>query len=446
MAKILLISYDNDSHIPFFPQNIAYLGEALIKAGHQAGVWLQDIHHGKEEALTEILDKVPFDVVGLGFVAGYYQYRKARLISKAVGKSKRRKEFIYVLGGHGPAGAPTYFKERFGGDAVVIGDGEKAITKIAETKEKGIIYGEPSQIDEAPIHAYEQLFPLDIYKRIRWPTSTRTDFCFPILSSRGCKWHCSFCYRMREGFHERSVEAIMDEIRWLHNNAGINHFQFSDELLMSSKKRTEEICQSILNLNYKVKWDCNGRLNYAHPEILSLMKKSGCEYINYGIESLDQSLLDQMRKGLTVDQIHKGVEATLHSGLSPGLNLLWGFPGDTVKNLKDEVDFLKKYDLCHELRTIRPVTPYPGCSLYRKAIDMGLLKDADDFYENKHKNSDLFTVNFMDIPIKMAYQALYLANKTLYSNFVMKRIEKTFSQMDGLYFRGDTSFRGFRDV
>jgi radical SAM superfamily enzyme YgiQ (UPF0313 family) len=447
MSNVLLISYDNGSHISFFPINLAYLAGALKKSGHDIVFWTQDIHHGNENELTNLIDNYDLDVVGLGFCAGYWQYEKAKKISEAINRSSARKNVHYVLGGHGPAGDPKFFLQMFGADSVVVGDGEEAICQIAKERQKGVIQGNPSIQDEAPIEIYESwIKPISIYRLIRWPTSNRTDFCFPILSSRGCKWNCSFCYRMREGFYERSIESIIEEIKWLHKHVGITHFQFADELLMSSVKRTEEICESILALPYQIKWDCNGRLNFSQKELLQLMKKSGCEYVNYGIESLNQKILNQMGKGLTVNQIHNGVQASLEAHLSPGLNLLWGFPENTEEDLKEEVKFLKKYDLCHELRTIRPVTPYPGCRLFQKAIEQGLVKDSEDFYEVKHKNSDLFSVNFMDIPTDEAHRMLYQANTELWYNFVAKRSSEMNKDMKRLYVNGDNGFRGFREV
>ena len=215
---------------------------------------------------------------------------------------------------------------------------------------------------------------------------------------------------------------------------------------MASKARTEEICSALLKLPFRVAWDCNGRLNYATPSLLRLMKKCGCKYINYGIESLNQKLLNQMHKGLTVEQITKGIEATLTAQISPGLNLIWGFPGDTVENLQAAVEFLMKYDPCHELRTIRPVTPYPGTALYQEAIDMGLLDGSEDFYENKHVNSDLFTVNFMDISTEEAHRHLMEANRKLYYNYLSKRQDEFINQTRQLYVEGNTNFRGYRNV
>ena len=238
----------------------------------------------------------------------------------------------------------------------------------------------------------------------------------------------------------------MEEIKFLHGNYQINHFQFSDELLMSSRQRTEEICKAILNLAFGIKWDCNGRLNFAEPGILKLMRRTGCEYMNYGIESLNQDLLNQMGKGLTLKQVNDGVKHTLSAGISPGLNLIWGFPNDTVENLQNAVTFLKKYDPCHELRTIRPVTPYPGTKLYDLAIEKGLLDGPEDFYERKHVNSDLFCVNFMDISTEEVHKALWHANNKLYLNYIEKRQLKNLEATCALYMHGDTSFRGFREV
>jgi radical SAM superfamily enzyme YgiQ (UPF0313 family) len=446
MAKILLIEYDNGSHIPVFPQNLfALVGALEQKKIHQVGVWNQAIHHGRSEALTEILDRNPFDIVGLGFVAGYYQYKKAKEISHAVNQSVRRKSINYVLGGHGPAADPEYFMRVLEADTVVVGDGERAICNIAETNKKGVIQGLPCESDDSPIGAYRH-FDMNIYRLVRFPTSNRTDFCAQILSSRGCKWKCSFCYRMREGFHERAIGPIMEEIRYLHDNVGVTHFQFSDELLMSSEERTGEVCEAILGLGYPIKWDCNGRLNFAKKPLVDLMKKSGCEYVNYGIESLNQGLLNSMRKGLTVDQIVSGVEASLEAGLSPGLNLIWGFPGDTPYNLTKAVDFIKKYDPCDELRTIRPVTPYPGTELFKLAVEQGLIESTEDFYERKHVNSDLFSVNFMEIPTKYAHECLLHANQDLQANYLEKRGARQLDDARRMYLKGDASFRGWRDV
>ena len=188
---------------------------------------------------------------------------------------------------------------------------------------------------------------------------------------------------------------------------------------MSSIEHTVEVCNEFLKRKINVTWDCNGRLNYCSPELLNLMKKAGCVFINYGIEAIDQKVLNGMKKGLTEKIIVKGIEATLDEGISPGLNFIWGNLHDNKKSLKKTVDFLIKYDDFAQKRTIRPVTPYPGSPLYYTAIKMGLLdKDnpAEDFYENKHLNSDLLACNFTNHSENQFYDALKKANQRLMKN------------------------------
>ena len=448
--NILFLIYDNGSHLPIFPQNIAYLVAACKAAGHKADVYLQDIHHFPDSHITQFLDESEYDVVGLGFVAGYYQYQKAIGISRAVNKSKRRNDFIFVLGGHGPSADPEYFKKLLGADFVVVGEGERAITIIGriDTKlhENIELYPEPD-IDTIHWPAYED-FPIEIYRLSQLPTSKETDFRMPILSGRGCLWKCTFCYRMVPGFRPRDPMAVIEEMDFLQENWNINHFDFNDELFMSSPERITLFCEALINCKLKpFKWDCNGRLNHAKPKELKLMKRAGCEYINYGIESLDDNVLRKMRKGLSARRITEGIEATLKEDLTPGLNFLWGNIGDTEDTLGEMVEFLLRYDRCMELRTIRPVTPYPGSPLFDYAVENGYLSGIEDFYENKHINSDLLTCNFMDIPAAVvAHDMLYRANSKLIENYYIKNYARTWYRACELYTKRDKTFRGYRPI
>jgi anaerobic magnesium-protoporphyrin IX monomethyl ester cyclase len=216
--------------------------------------------------------------------------------------------------------------------------------------------------------------------------------------------------------------------------------------LMSSEKRTEDLCNAFLKAKLNVSWSCNGRLNYAKAWLLRLMKRSGCTRINYGVECFDDLCLRRMNKCLTVKQIVSGVEATFASGISPILNIIFGNIGENLNTLQKGVDFLLKYSDCVEMRTIRPVTPYPGSPLFTIAVEKGLLKDTEDFYENKHINSDLLTVNFTDLSDDEFYAALCKANKVLIKNTYKNKEEELMKRTEELYYKRNANFRGFRQT
>ena len=249
---------------------------------------------------------------------------------------------------------------------------------------------------------------------------------------------------MDEGFRPRSSESIIEEIRYLQQTYRITYFGFSDELLMSSVKRATALCEDFLRSGLEFKWSCNGRLNYARSELLELMKRAGCVFINYGIEAMDDQVLKKMQKGLTVKQIVRGIEETLDAGISPGLNIIFGNLGDNRETLHKDVEFLLKHDDGAQMRTIRPVTPYPGSALYYHAIKTGLLKDVQEFYERKHINSDLVSVNFTELTDEEFHQALLDANSRLIRNYYNRKLELTLEEARRLYLDQDSRFRGFR--
>jgi len=457
----LFVTKDTAQYTNWFPQGIAYLASVLLKEGYGVEIYNQDLHHYPDEHLTHYLDNNNYDVIGVGAIGGYYQYKRLIRISNAINNS-RNKPF-YIIGGHCPSPDPEYFLKKTKADVAILGEGEVTIVELLDalsnnkalTNIKGIAFKDNEKIiinedrpliqdiDNIPLPAYH-LFPIEQYRMIRMPNVKKDEFVMPILSGRGCIFKCTFCYRMDKEFRARSVEAIIEEIMLLKREYGINYFIFSDELLMSSVKRTINICEEFIKAGLNIKWNCSGRLNFAKQEVLNIMKRAGCVFINYGVESVDNNVLKNMRKALNTEQIINGIEATLAAGISPGLNMIFGNIGDNKETLNKAVEFLLKYDDCAELRTIKPVTPYPGSPLYYAAIDKGLIKDCEDFYENKHLNSDMLTVNYTELNDDEFHRCLFDANKELLTNYYNNQLSTSVEQARRLYIDKDSSFRGFR--
>lgn len=77
---------------------------------------------------------------------------------------------------------------------------------------------------------------------------------------------------------------------------------------------------------------------------------------------------------------------------------------------------------------------------------MGLVKDTADFYENKHVNSDLISINFTQYTDEEVYEALYKANMKLINKHMEVIQEKNREICDKLYHQKNTEFRGFRQT
>ena len=335
--RVLFVVYDNGSYDHVFPMGIGALSAVLKKEGHQYEFWNQDMHHYDDDKLRVHLNNNKYDVVILSLIAGYYQYQKMKSLSKAINESKQRP--IYLMGGYGPTPEPEFFLKKSGCDIVCLGEGEITLPKLLSAIENktsfenvpGIAWLENNKLKQTPrahlIHDLDSLppipyedFPMHYYRMLRMPKVRATDFCFPLMSARGCSFKCTFCYRMDPGYRIRTPEPLLDEVERLYKDYGINYIAFQDDLLMSSVEHTEAVCLEFLKRDLPVRWNCNGRLNYCSEELLQLMKDAGCHFINYGIESMDQKVLNNMKKGLRPEIIVKGIEDTLKVGISPGLN------------------------------------------------------------------------------------------------------------------------------
>ncbi len=439
-GKILFIVHDvyqDDIQLPLGP---AYLASILRLAGHEVKIYSQDVFHQSNEELARYLDGNNFDVIGIGFLAGRY-VETVRPLLKIIIKHKKNAKII--LGGHGVTPIPEYILKDTQADIAVLGEAEKIIAPLVEgvlnqknlsdidgiafrVGDKVIINKNETPIinlDEIPFPAWD-LFPMEKYiDCFRFIGSELADKSFTVITSRGCINRCSFCYRIEKGIRLRSINNVFEELNYLTSNYGITYFRFSDEMFIPNIKRIKEFALMLKKLKTKVKYACVSRVELAKDkEILKILKDSGCQFLNLGLESLDQNVLNLMGKNTTVEDNYKAVENTIGIGIRPGLNFLWANPGDSRKSLEDIVKFLIKYDTLAQLRTIRPPTPFPGSPLYYQAIQEKKLTGPEDFFY-KFKNSDRLTVNFTDMPDKEVYAALLEANSVLIKNYFDTRVK-----------------------
>ncbi|MDO8663256.1 MAG: radical SAM protein, partial [Candidatus Wildermuthbacteria bacterium] len=416
--------------------------------------------------LAKFLDGNEFDIIAVGFLAARFRETIEPLCEVI---NQRKKNAWLVLGGPGPSPIPEYILKTTGVDAVAIGEAEETIVELVRCKAekrglfevKGIAYlsagkaiingrRQPVQkLDSIPFPEWP-LFPMDKYLACLKPSGAAAkNISFGIVTSRGCVNRCNFCYRMEKGIRVRSIDNVVLEIKILNKNYGVDYFEIEDELFVISKKRILEFRDALKKEGLKIGFNCQARVDLFDEEIAELLLECGCKFLNFGMESSDQNVLNLMRKNTTVEQNIKAAEIARKIGIGLGLNFIWGNLGDTEESLSRNVELIKNYNTYDQLRTIRPVTPFPGSDLYYEAIRRGLLKGPEDFFD-KFRNSDLATVNFTEIPLDKYYDLLFAANESL----IIDHYTHTTKDMDAannlikdfhdLYFTGKVSFRGAR--
>ena len=471
-GRVLFIVHDVYQEDNQFPLGVAYLAAALREYGADVTVCCQDVYHYSNKELAEkyLVDQ-EYDLIGIGFLAARFKETVVGLC-KTVHAHKKGAKIIF--GGHGPSSEPEYILKNSQGDLIAIGEAEETIVDVLDSilmgknfaDIKGIAYkGEDGEVfvnerrkpimklDTIPSPAWD-LFPMEIYTtNMQYHLQGDAEKAIQILTGRGCVNRCTFCYRMEKGVRFRSIDNVLSEMKKLYDEYGVTYFVIQDEIFIASIKRLREFVDGLkrYGLLHKIKYNINAgiRANIATDELADLLKKSGCCYVNVGFESVTQECLDDFKKNTTVTDNFTTAELMKKHDVPMGINFIWGIMSDNAETLRKDVDFIKKFQSYNELRTIRPITPFPGCELYNYAISKGLLDGPEDFFE-KFKNSDLLTVNFTNIPDEEFYKLLFEANKKLifdyyeHTNGDMAQAQGMINDFENLYFKGDVKFRGAR--
>ena len=275
-------------------------------------------------------------------------------------------------------------------DVVVRGEGEQTLLELTEKitnqeslndvegitfRKEGQILQNPTRpyiqnLDELPFPAYKH-FPLDKYRLFG-------KLFFPVITSRGCPFQCSFCTTSRilgKQYRARTAKNIGDELELLKNEYHADSFTFYDDTLTLDKKRIFEICDEIKTRKIDIPWDCQTRVDQISEEILAKMKETNCQQVFFGAESGCQDVLDWVKKRTTVEQNEAAIKMAKKAGLFVAISIIIGYPGETAEMRKETLDFLRRAEPDDVYLCI--ATPYPGTDLRVLVEKMGLKMSTD---------------------------------------------------------------------
>lgn len=360
---------------------------APVETGRVAGVFAR---------LAPFIDDYLRDAVGDGpALVGFTALATQKFpVFHLAGRLKAlRPDCRIVVGGAScfPQYSPREIAAHPAVDYVVVGEGEHAVVDLARyvaggaagTLPPGILRrrgaddgvieaGEPRPLeralDEFPFPDFSGL-PLDKY---------RDRGRLPIFTSRGCVNRCVFCIERKiwERFRFRGAAHIVGEIendmaRW-----GADKLEFNDSLFNGNIRVLEEMCDRMAAAGLEPKWGGEGIIRKEMtPALLAKLRKAGCGYITYGLESASQKVLDLMRKGMLMSHVERVVRDTRAAGICQKINIMVGFPGETEEDFRQTLDFiLRNAGFIDEVNPSDGFTGiFPGTELYERKDDFGVV-------------------------------------------------------------------------
>ena len=325
------------------PTGILYLAAVLERARYRVDV--RDMYVGSYRDLNPamFLERLEdcANIVGFGCMSDSLPF----VIGGIEAFKKRRPGATVILGGPGPTGVAREIMRSFPFiDIIVDGEGEETMREVVDCLAggsagdlrhvRGIYFREGEEVvetaprgritdlDSLPVPAYDKI-PMDQYPLVN------------VVFSRGCPYRCTFCdvapmWKRRN--YRRSVEGVVEEIRYLKERFGKTEFEFTDETFVLHSDIIGEFCRKLGAGGIDVTWACTGRINLITDELLAEMCANGCRGIFYGIESGSDGVLERIRKNFTAAQAVEIVHETLKR-THVVASFVWGFPFETVEDI-----------------------------------------------------------------------------------------------------------------
>lgn len=288
-----------------------------------------------------------------------------------IGDTYRRKGVKVVMGGIHPTVLPDEALEH--ADAVVVGEAEGLWPQLLADADSGQmqrIYRAGTMTDLTGLpKPRRELFP-----------ETRGNAYAPIPigveTSRGCPYDCEFCcigQTLGSQYRVRPVQEVIAEIEAIDSP----YLFFVDDALGLDRKAAKKLFTEMIPL--KRQWLAQGTVSLAEdPELLALMKRSGCMGLLIGFESVQKDTQDEVNKirNLSIDFYE-----AMHRFHGEGFGILgcfvFGFDYENRDVFDQTLEFIMRSRIdCAQLRIL---TPYPGTRLYKRLLSEGRLL-VDDWW------------------------------------------------------------------
>jgi radical SAM superfamily enzyme YgiQ (UPF0313 family) len=210
----------------------------------------------------------------------------------------------------------------------------------------------------------------------------------------------------------RSVANVLQEVDWLMKNRNVKGLRFQDDTITLRKGRFKELCAGLKSRG--IVWRCSTRSTQITNEVAAMMFDSGCTEVGIGVESADQSILDLMKKGLSVKENEEAIEILKNNGVPVATFFMTGLPGEKEGTPELNISFIEKLNPDRVFCTT--FMPYPGTEIWNNPEKFGskILTKEISMY-NQVSGAGEEERPFVLIPTGMDYSKLYENRKRMIS-------------------------------
>lgn len=358
--------------VSYPPLGILYLAAVLEKAGIKVRV----IDAGAEkQSLSKtilLIRKENPAVVGICSMTPSLQ--GAVSLAKEI-KKKFGKKLLIGLGGPHVSADPEFIKRIKFFDFAVTGESETVFLALVEDiikgkSVKGVFPGRP----------------VDDLNLLPWPSRHLVDLNLynkraSLIATRGCPYNCYYCSRpgISNKVRCRLPNDVIDEMESIYEQCG-GDYLFQDDAITINKDFILSFCKELDKRQKKFRWACYTRVDLVDEIIIREMARAGCYSIDFGIESGNERVRNEIiNKKFSNQKIEEVIKLCNKYKIESDGFFMFGHPTETKEEVKETMAFILKNNF--NLIGVSIATPFPGSILWNYAVKENIInyKFIDDF-------------------------------------------------------------------
>ena len=377
-----------------FSDDEAYIQQyrsSLDEVCSEAGCTLEEIVQVRDKCAPDFIDwaarTVDWSAYGLvGFTVVFQQMVASLAMAKAI---KRRHPYLPIIFGGATFEddiASEILRRNPEVDYVHCGDADRSFPELVARLYAGdpvdgmpgVMYRRGDEIayagrapnledlDVTPVPDFDEYYTTS--REVGYDDEDGLhEVMLPIETARGCwygmKHHCTFCGLNRAGmeFRRKSPDQVLEMLKALSLRYGTLHFNAIDNILAPAYisrlfGRLAE-AHSDLQVHYEI------RPNLSRQQLRDL-RRGGLVSVQPGIESFSTHVLTLMRKGTTGMRNLELLKWTTYYGIDNRYNILFGFPGETVEDYRQQAEVIRRIAHLEPPYTMAQARPDRGSPMF----------------------------------------------------------------------------------
>lgn len=277
-------------------------------------------------------------------------------------------------------------------DGVICGEGELSFAQLAETLNRG---DEPSDISgfiaaggapanplpaaicpdlaQLPSPWLEEVLPLQEGCGVLWEVA------------RGCRFNCAFCYDAKghQGVRPLPFDRLQAELQ-LFVEKGVTQIWILDSTFNAPAERGKQLLRLLLEQAPQIHFHLEAKADFLDEETADLLAQLSCS-VQIGLQSAEPAVLKPLHRSLKPGKMIHALQQLSTAGVTFGLDLIYGLPGDNHKGFCKSLDFALRQQ--PNQVDIFPLAVLPGTELFQNHTEFGILADPRPPYLLRHNLS-----------------------------------------------------------